>query len=193
MPEPAAEPEPEPEPAVLDALRYLPADAGAPLPALDLACGRGRHALALARRGLAVDAVDRRPDVLDQLARTAAAESVPLTTERRDLETEPPPDLGDGRYALVVVVNYLHRPLAPAIVRALRPGGVLVYDTFTSEQPRYGRPTNPDFLLQPGELRRLFADLTELRYDERVRPGPVAKATLIARCERPTGTGPGLE
>ena len=75
-----------------------------------------------------------------------------------DLEGAPPP-LGDAAYDVIVVTHYLHRPLFPSLLAALRPGGTLVYETFLRAQAARGRPTNPDFLLEPGELRRLVAPL----------------------------------
>jgi len=75
-------------------------------------------------------------------------------------------DLGAGTHDLVLVFHYLHRPLFPALVRALAPGGLLLYETFTVEQARRGRPKNPDFLLAPGELRRIVTPLVVLRERE---------------------------
>ena len=91
-----------------------------------------------ARRGLAVQA-----DVVDLEAGAA--------------------DLGREAYDLIVVVHYLHRPLFPALLRALAPGGLLVYETFTVDQALRGKPTNPDFLLRHGELRERLAPLTIVR------------------------------
>jgi len=65
-----------------------------------------------------------------------------------------------------VAVHYLHRPLFPHLLAALRPGGILVYETFTQAQARRGKPTNPAFLLEPGELRALTAGLTILAWRE---------------------------
>jgi SAM-dependent methyltransferase len=115
---------------------------------LDLACGAGRHARWLAARGHAVDAVDRDPDCIGGLAGVAGVR--PLAA---DLEGAPWPYPGrswDG----IVVANYLHRPLFPLLVASLRPGGVLIYETFMLGNERCGRPSNPDFLLRPGELLR---------------------------------------
>jgi SAM-dependent methyltransferase len=129
--------------------------------ALDVACGRGRHALWLARRGVQVRAVDRDASAVAALARTAAVEGLSITAVVEDLE-RPDVDLGRGEYDLIVVVHYLHRPLFHALIDALRPGGLLLYETFTRAQRRRGKPTNPDFLLEPGELVRLTGTLTLL-------------------------------
>lgn len=137
----------------------LPRDRGR---ALDVASGRGRHALLLAAAGFEVDAIDRDEAALAELRRSAARLELPVTTQTRDLESGEV-DLGAERYALVVVFHYLHRPLFPAIVRALAPGGLLLYETFTVDQAARGQPTNPAFLLQHGELPRLVAPLEILR------------------------------
>jgi SAM-dependent methyltransferase len=133
--------------------------------ALDVACGTGRHALFLARRGLSVRAVDRDAARLEALAAEARRLGLPIETEVLDLEV-PGATLGDGGYDAIVVVHYLHRPLFPAIVRALRPGGVLLYETFTTAQAVRGRPKNPAFLLDPGELPSLVAPLRVVRWRE---------------------------
>ncbi len=141
--------------------------------ALDVACGAGRHALWLAARGLAVTALDRDP------ARIAALQALGIDARVADLEA-PGVTLPQDAFDVVVVVNYLHRPLFPTLVGALARGGCLVYETFTTEQARLGRPTNPDFLLEPGELLRRLACLTVLRERERVDGGR-AVASIVAR------------
>ena len=132
--------------------------------ALDVACGRGRNAIWLARHGFETTAVDRDAGAVAALDAYARAEGLSLTAITRDLEAGGV-TLGTAAYDVVVVVHYLHRPLFPALRAALRPGGVLVYETFTRAQAARGRPTNPAFLLEPGELRRLVAGLEIL--DER--------------------------
>jgi SAM-dependent methyltransferase len=129
--------------------------------ALDVACGRGRHALWLAERGLTVRAVDRDPARIAGLQAAAAARALPVTAEVKDLEAGAVA-LGRDAYDVIVVVHYLHRPLFPALLEALKPGGVLIYETFTRAQAARGKPSNPDFLLEPGELNRLVAPLTIL-------------------------------
>jgi SAM-dependent methyltransferase len=147
--------------------------------ALDVACGRGRNALWLAERGLAVHAVDRDATALASLRESATAGRVVIDTEIVDLETETVP-LDDSRYDAIVVVHYLHRPLFPHLIAALRPGGVLVYETFTIAQARRGRPTNPAFLLQPGELVSLATGLEPLAMREGTF-GDRDVASLVAR------------
>jgi SAM-dependent methyltransferase len=118
-----------------------------PSEVLDLACGSGRHARFLASLGYPVLAVDRDPAML------ASAAGPGIVTRQADLEDESVAwPFEAGRFAGIVVINYLHRPLFPHILESLAPGGVLVYETFGIGNERLGKPSNPHFLLQPGEL-----------------------------------------
>jgi SAM-dependent methyltransferase len=126
--------------------------------ALDVACGRGRHALWLAARGLSVQAVDRNPVAIAELDAVARRGDLPVHARVLDLESGAP-EIMPRTFDLVVVIHYLHRPLFPALIASLRPGGMLVYETFTRAQAARGKPTNPAFLLEPGELGRLVAPL----------------------------------
>ncbi len=126
---------------------------------LDLAAGSGRHVRPLRECGFAVCAVD-----LDITALMAFAG--PCCEVRRiDLEADDGWQLGDG-YDGIVVTNYLHRPLLPAIAGALAPSGVLIYETFARGNERFGRPRNPDFLLRSGELLKAFAALTVVAFEQ---------------------------
>ena len=114
---------------------------------LDLACGSGRHARLFAQRGHPVLAVDRDPRALQGAAGPG------ITTLEHDLELEGVPwPFEAGRFAGIVVTNYLHRPLLAALVASLAPGGVLIYETFALGNEVFGKPSNPAFLLHPGEL-----------------------------------------
>ena len=146
---------------------------------LDLASGRGRNALFLARRGRPVHAVDRDPEALAALARLARDEQLPLTSEVVDLE-QGTPSLGVARFGAVIIFNYLHRPLMPAIHAAIAPGGVLIYETFTVGQAARGHPRNPDFLLRDGELLDLVAPMTVVRFREGDIDGKLV-ASIVAR------------
>lgn len=146
---------------------------------LDVAAGRGRHALLLAGAGFTVTAVDRDERRMQRLRELAARLQWPLAAEVRDLETGAV-DLGNAAYDLIVVTHYLHRPLFPALVRALAPEGLLCYETFTTAQAERGRPTNPAFLLAPGELARLVAPLEVVRSREGEVDGRMV-ASVVAR------------
>jgi SAM-dependent methyltransferase len=114
---------------------------------LDLACGGGRHARLLAALGHPVLAVDRDAAALAQAAGPG------ITTQQFDLEEEGSTwPFAPGRFAGIVVTNYLHRPLFAQLAQALAPDGMLVYETFAMGNERFGKPSNPAFLLAPGEL-----------------------------------------
>jgi len=113
---------------------------------LDVASGHGRHARHLASRGARVLAVDRDTAALAALAGTPGVE-----TRLADLENAPWP-FDRRTFDAVVVTRYLHRALFPALIGAVSPEGLLLYETFAIGNEQYGRPRNPDFLLAPGEL-----------------------------------------
>lgn len=128
---------------------------------LDVACGAGRHVRWFAERGHAVLGVDRDPVSAAALAGIANA-----THLLADLEAAPWPFRGQS-FAVVVVTNYLHRPLLPHLVEALAPGGLLIYETFAVGNERFGRPSNPAFLLRPGELlEAVRGDLRVIAYED---------------------------
>ena len=147
--------------------------------ALDVACGRGRNALWLAAEGFIVRAVDRDAAAIEALNAEAVRAHLQVTGEVVDLESGNP-RLGVSAFDLVVVTHYLHRPLFPSLLAALRTGGTLVYETFTREQARRGKPTNPAFLLERDELRRLVAPLVILAAREGEAEGRDV-ASVVAR------------
>ena len=145
---------------------------------LDLACGAGRHTRYL--RGLAyrVVAVDFDVSGIADLRDDAAVEIV-----EADLEGKPWPFEG-RRFDGIVVTNYLHRPLLPRLRDSLAPGGALIYETFAKGNEQYGRPTNPAFLLEPGELEAVFAPHLEvIAYEQVVEtdPRPAVRQRICAR------------
>jgi SAM-dependent methyltransferase len=148
--------------------------------ALDLACGRGRNAVWLAEQGFQTTAIDRNPSAVGDLSELAQRDRLPLTALAMDLEADAV-TLGAALYDVVVVVHYLHRPLFPALLATLRPGGVLVYETFTVAQAARGRPTNPAFLLEPGELARLVAPLEILAAREGDYEGRMVSSVVAIR------------
>ncbi len=155
--------------------------------ALDLACGHGRHSLWLAQQGLRVTAVDRDQNALAELS----AGQPSIQTLQADLEGQPWP-LPGQTFDAVVVTNYLWRPLWPHIVGSLAPGGVpnlptcrgvlrvgslapggvLIYETFAHGNASVGRPSRPEFLLQPGELLRLCSGLRVVAFEDGFLPEP---------------------
>jgi SAM-dependent methyltransferase len=144
---------------------------------LDLAAGSGRHTRLLLESGFAVCAVDRDISALSPLA------GANCEVRRIDLETGAPWPLGTG-YDGIIVTNYLHRPLLPAIAQALAAGGVLICETFARGNERFGRPHNPEFLLCPGELLDAFAMLTVVAFEQDEisvpRPAVIQRITAIA-------------
>ena len=169
----------------------------APHRALDVACGSGRHALLLAAAGFEVHAIDRDAAAIEALRAAAGRLGLALRAEVRDLEAGgsvlgagPAAPFGPaGAYDLIVVVHYLHRPLFPDLVRALAPGGLLLYETFTVDQAARGHPKNPAFLLEHGELPRLVAPLNIIRQREGEFDGRWV-AAVAARSD-PAGAGSG--
>jgi SAM-dependent methyltransferase len=146
---------------------------------LDLACGSGRHARFFAGRGCRVDAVDR-----DAALAPGFADWPAIHFLAADLEAGPWP-YADGLFDALIVTNYLHRPLLPRLAAALAPGGVLLYETFALGNERYGRPSNPDYLLRPGELFAAFGTVLHvLAYEDGVdaaRPARVQRLCAL-RC-----------
>ena len=147
---------------------------------LDLACGSGRHAIWLAEQGFRTVAVDRDIVVIDALTREASRRGLSVQTRVVDLESGEP-FLEPDSFDLIVVVRYLHRPLFPALVSALRRGGVLVYETFTRAQAARGKPTNPAFLLEPGELSTLVQPLEILAAREGDYEGGMVASVIATR------------
>lgn len=137
--------------------------------ALDVAMGGGRNAIYLATRGFDVDGVDADPKAVAVARRRARRMGAPIRAMVGDYENgdQTIPVCG---YNVILVFNYLHRPLFDAIRDGVVPGGVVVYQTFTTEQTRFGRPRNPEYLLRPGELRDVFADWEILRSRELIGP-----------------------
>lgn len=144
---------------------------------LDVACGRGRHARLLAGLGHRVEAVDRDAEALAALGGVEG-----VVTCRADLEDGPWP-YADRRFDGMVVCSYLHRPLFPLLVEALAGNGVLLYETFMIGNERFGRPSNPDFLLRPEELLEAFGGklhVVAFEQGEVVLPKPAVLQRLCA-------------
>jgi len=153
--------------------------------ALDLAMGEGRNAIYLASRGFDVDGVDVDPAAVARARASARKLGTPIRAVIGNVE--------DGTYILpmeaydvIVVFRYLHRPLFRDILEGLKPGGVVVYQTFNVDQGQFGRPTNPAHLLRHGELKEVFSDWTILDWREGIEGGaaghpPCALSGIVAR------------
>jgi SAM-dependent methyltransferase len=132
---------------------------------LDVACGSGRHLRWFAQRGCRVTGVDRDAAALE-VSRDCGAELI-----QADIENAPWP-LAQRRFDAVVVTNYLWRALLPQIVASVEAGGVLIYETFALGNERYGKPSNPDFLLRPGELLALVQGLRVVAFEDGFATAP---------------------
>ena len=144
---------------------------------LDVACGSGRHSRLFLDRNLKVSAVDRDP------------QDIPgARFMRTDLEDGSPWPFPGERFEAVVVTNYLYRPLMPQLRDCLAENGVLIYETFMLGNERFGKPSNPAFLLRPGELLECFKGLAVKGFEEgEVR---TQKPAIIQRlCAVRTGKG----
>ena len=158
----------QPEPSIVGWSERIPEGATV----LDVAAGRGRHSRHFAALGCVVTAVDRDPSAL------RALDGADVEQVEADLEGAGWP-FGDRRWDVVVVTNYLWRPLLPHLSAALGEGGTLMYETFMIGNERFGRPRNPEFLLRDGELRAFAAehDLEELSFSQ----GPVGDPPRAVR------------
>lgn len=145
---------------------------------LDVAAGSGRHARLLARMGFEVDAVDRDPSLFEKPPPNVAL-------LQADIEEGPWPYAG-RRFDGLIITNYLHRPLLPVLIDSLEHGGILIYETFAQGNERFGKPSNPAFLLAPGELLdAVRGHLRVIAYEDLVVDEPKAAAVqrLVARRE----------
>ena len=124
-------------------------------PVLDLASGSGRHARLFAARALEVIAVDREEQAISGVRFVKA-----------DLEDGSPWPFSGQSFGAIVVTNYLHRPLLPLLAQSLHEGGVLIYETFMVGNEKFGKPSNPAFLLRPGELLAAFGALTVVAFEQ---------------------------
>lgn len=173
LPEPGVEP---PSPWIRRFAWLIPAGGEV----LDLACGAGRHVRYLRQLGHPVTAVDR------DLSGLAGLDDPLIERLQADLEDGTPFPLAGRRFAAVVVTNYLYRPLLPALVAAVAPGGCLLYETFARGNEAFGKPTNPDYLLAPHELlEAVRGQLRVVAYEDLVEaePRPAARQRIAARRE----------
>lgn len=151
--------------------------------ALDLACGLGANAVCLARHGFTTHAWDFSTAAIDKLAGYAAASGLPLSAQVRDVCAAPP---AAASFDVIVVSFFLERDLAPALCAALRPGGLLFYQTFTRACVDESGPANPAYRLARNELLRLFHGLAPVVYREENTLGDISRgwrnqAMLVAQ------------
>ncbi len=144
---------------------------------LDLAAGGGRHSRWLLDQGFAVTALDRQTDALETMRAADPNGGLQLEIIAADLEDGSPWPLGERRFGAIVVVNYLWRPLFPSILSTLDAGGILLYETFATGNEAFGKPSNPDFLLKPGELLDVVGEhLNVVAYEHGQIDGPAGPA-----------------
>ena len=153
-----------------------------PGPVLDVACGAGRHMRWFAARGHPVVGVDRNDEALDAVRPLGEAIAA-------DIENGPWP-LQERTFAGVVVTNYLWRPLLPLIVASVAPGGVLIYETFAAGNGAVGKPSRPDFLLQPGELLRSVEGLRIVAYEDGFEDNPARFVQRVAAVREEAAASP---
>jgi SAM-dependent methyltransferase len=162
-------------------IRKLAMQLPEPRRAVDLAMGRGRHAVLLAAAGYRVFGVDQRLDAVRHAMDDAASRGLLVRGWCADLTRH---TLPDRRFELAIVTRYLQRDLFPALARAVVPGGVVLYETFLEAQRRHGRgPTSPEHLLKEGELRTFFDAFDVLFYEETVAPEAVARIAARRKSE----------
>lgn len=172
-------PDPHGASAPLPWIAELASKAPNSIAVLDLACGSGRHGRAFLQQGSRVTFVDKDVSGVADLSSDTTC-----TIMKADLESDAWPL--DGKcFDVVIVTNYLWRPILPRIVESVAAGGVLLYQTFMLGNEVFGRPRNPDFLLRPGELEHMAADaqLSVLDYfeGEVSEPKPAVIQRLHAR------------
>ncbi|MEH6470409.1 MAG: methyltransferase domain-containing protein [Halopseudomonas sp.] len=164
---------------ITDNLHLLPLQGNA----LELACGLGGNALELAGQGLNTQAWDLSNIAIDKLQQLAELQQLPLQARCIDIQQH---SLSPESFDLICVTGFLERSLCPAIIAALKPSGLLFYQTFTRAKINQSGPSNPQFLLQQGELLSLFGALTPLVYREELDSGKLEQglrnqAYLVAR------------
>lgn len=152
-------------------------------PVIDLACGQGRNGVFLAAKGIPVILIDRSDTRLAEARHLAGLAGVAVDIRQLDLEKAGADPLEGFAAGGIMVFRYLHRPLIPAIRRSIRTGGVLIYETFTQDQRRFGKPRNPDYLLQPQELKGWFQDWQILHYFEGLKEHPPRAVAQIVCCK----------
>ncbi|MEH6548573.1 MAG: class I SAM-dependent methyltransferase [Pseudomonadales bacterium] len=139
-----------------------------PAVALDLACGLGANALLLAEQGLDTHARDISTVALGKLQQFCSSRDLTITTQQQDIEQS---SLEENRFDVIVISHFLYRPLCEKLIAALKPGGLIFYQTFTTQKPADRGPSSEKFLLAPNELLSLFSPLRVVFYRENGKIG----------------------
>ena len=145
---------------------------------LDVAMGNGQNAVFLAKLGFAVEGVDISSDAVKTALEAARKAGVAMKADAADLESDY--RIKPGAYDVIICFRYLQRSLIPQIKDGLRKGGMVVYETFTIDQARFGKPKNPDYLLKQNELLEMFHDFRCLHYWEGILENRTAVAQILA-------------
>ncbi len=157
-----------------------------PGPVLDLACGECHNGIFVAQGGAEVVCCDWAAERLAEAGRIAGKFGVRVAIWQLDLETPGVDPLPEETYGAILIFRYLHRPLIPNIRKAVRPGGLLVYESFTTAQAQFGRPHSPHHLLQEGELQMWFEDWEIIHHFEGIQQDPMRAIAQIV-CRKPGG------
>jgi 2-polyprenyl-3-methyl-5-hydroxy-6-metoxy-1,4-benzoquinol methylase len=163
----------EPAPFLVENIELLPKGR-----VLDVAMGTGRNTIYLARMGFDVEGIDISPEAVSTASEAAQKAGVTIKAQAADLESDY--QIESGAYDVIICFNYLQRSLIPQIKDGLRKGGIVVYETFIVDQAQFGKPKNPDYLLEHNELLNTFRDFRCLRYREGIIEGPKAIASIVA-------------
>ena len=164
----------EPAQFLVENLRLLPKGR-----VLDVAMGNGRNAIYLAKAGFDVEGVDMSPEAVNTALESSRKAGVTIGAHVADLEGNY--QIEKSAYDVIICFNYLQRSLITQIKDGLRVGGMVAYETFTVDQARFGKPTNPDYLLKYNELLNLFRDFRCLYYREGIVEERKALASIIAK------------
>jgi SAM-dependent methyltransferase len=149
-----------------------------------VACGNGRNGLFFAQKGFQVVLLDRSWEALQTARQKAVQNRLSVNILCTDLETKQGHPLAENTFGIILVFRYLHRPLIPHLKKVLKNEGFLFYETFTVEQRRYGKPSNPHYLLEPEELMGWFEDWRVFYYFEGLRHNPDRFVAQII-CKKP--------
>jgi len=145
---------------------------------LDAAMGSGRNSVYLAKLGFEVTGVDISNEAVGLVIENAKGNGVDIKAVVGNLEKDY--QIDKDSYDVIICFNYLYRPLIPQIKAGIRPGGVVVYETYLVDQPQFGKPRNPDYLLKHNELIEIFHDFRCLRYREGIIENRKAAAAIVA-------------